>query len=284
MTGPTATGSDQLDAEFSPSRLVDSIDPYLRAYREDSIAVKKRFHRELQSDLRYGASEDEVLDLFLPCNARALHVFIHGGFWQALSKDDAAFPAPLYLNHNIAFAAVNYALAPDVSLTQIFAQLKRAVAWLYRKVHPDTYPESVVLSGHSAGAHLAAMLLTVNWEQDYGMPNDFIKGSMLISGVYDLAPISRSYVNDALRLASSEIHELSPVNHGCVNSNPVCIVYADNETNEFKRQSKLLFDNWSDQSPHLEIQMIRGRNHFDLVQDLRHERSLIGQKLIHWAS
>jgi arylformamidase len=281
---PTSMDRDHLDAEYSPSRLVSSIDRYLEAYRTDSVTVKKRYVQFLQSDMKYGSSDEEVLDLFVPDNARALHLFIHGGFWQALSKDDSAFPAPPCLDQNIAFAALNYTLAPAANLTRIFAQIARAIVWLYREADRYSYPRTVVLSGHSAGAQLAAMMLTVDWEAEYDLPNDFIKGAMLISGVYDLEPISRCYVNDALRLTTSEIRELSPVNLRCLNAHPVCIVYGDNETNAFKRQSQRLFETWADPSTQVEIQPIEERNHFDLVQDLGHERSLISQMLIDWAS
>jgi arylformamidase len=174
---------DERQCEVSPSSMVPSLEPYLAAFASASAAVRAVRPPVVHA---YGDHPDETLDLWLPAGDGPfpLHVFVHGGYWRALSKHDASFPAPGYLAGGCAFAALDYSLAPGVPLETIVDQVRQAVAWVgehARSLGCD--PARVTWSGHSAGAHLVAMSLA-----DPGAAR-WMAGAVLVSGVYDLVPL-----------------------------------------------------------------------------------------------
>ncbi len=128
-----------------------------------SAAARERY-RPLR-DLRYGPGPLETLDLFLPAGTpRGTFVFIHGGYWRALDKDDVAFVAAPFVEQGIAVANVNYDLCPAVSIAAIVDECRRAVAWTAREgPKHGAAAEDVVVGGHSAGGHLAAMMNVTDW-------------------------------------------------------------------------------------------------------------------------
>lgn len=232
---------DTLDREYSPSSCIDDLDVYLDEYARTSKAAKSDALKDsaCDADQRYGPGAEETLDLFLPAErgSAPLHVFIHGGYWQLLSKDESCFAAPMFQQHGSLFAALNYTLAPQQTLTGIVAENRRAITWLYENADDWGFDrERIYLSGHSAGAHLAMMMLITDWPK-LGLPQDVIKGVCAVSGVYDLEPVRLSYVNDVVGMDTSEAERNSPIRHSLVNHCPVILAYGDNETGEFKRQT-----------------------------------------------
>src|SRR5690606_28896529 len=191
---------EQLNREYSPGDTVPSIDPYIAEWR----AARERARRDLSAlcNVPFGEHPDELLDIF-PARTRnaPVHAFLHGGYWRALSKDEASFYAEEIVGAGAAFVAINYSLAPDATLDAIVDQCRRALVWVYRnsnKMNGD--PNRIFVAGHSAGAHLAAMLATTDWHGGFGLPADLVRGVVAVSGVYDLEPIRLSHVNEWLRL------------------------------------------------------------------------------------
>src|SRR4030095_14726728 len=132
-------------------------------YEKRPPAARADFSPQL--DLRYGAGPKETLDLFVPAGPfAAVFVFFHGGYWRALDKSDFSFVAPPLLARGIAVAVVNYDLCPDVSIATIVDECRRAIAWLVSDGGGrGASAERIVVGGHSAGGHLAAMLLATDW-------------------------------------------------------------------------------------------------------------------------
>jgi len=272
------------DREYSPSSCVDDIDVYLDEYaaRSQKVKITALAEGSCVADLAYGNSPDERLDLFLPATMgpAPLHVFIHGGFWQALSKEDALFAAPMFQSHGSFFAALNYSLAPQASLTEIVNQIRRAVMWLFHNAGRWGFdPASIYVSGSSAGAHLAAILLQTNWTE-FGLDKNIIKGLCAVSGIYDLAPIRYSYVNEVLGLSQREVLDYSPMNQPIHNSCPVILAYGDNETSEFKRQTNEYRKHLSLSTEEVRFNEIMGRNHFDVIMDLMDQNSWLSQQVL----
>ncbi len=267
----------ELDREYSPSSCVDDIDFYLEQYAQFSAEAKRQAlkNSRCELDLKYGPGKEETLDLFLPNNAtgRPLHVFIHGGYWQALSKNESCFSATNFLQNDTAFAAINYTLAPQQSLSGIVDEVRRAIAWLYRHSERLGFDkERIYLSGSSAGAHLAMMTLFANWN-DFDVPDNIVKGVCAISGVYDLRPIQLSYVNDVVGMDHAETMQNSPALHTIQNPCSVILCYGDNETNEFKRQTDEVYELLKKQNIETICREIEGTNHFDIVFELMNETS-----------
>lgn len=284
-----------LEEEYSPSSCVDDINIYINQYIEQSHKVKSAAleERSVLMDLQYGTDEDQVLDLFLPItseknrhNAKKLHIYIHGGYWQELTKNESAFAARNFQQHGCFFAVINYSLAPKVNLTEIVEQNRRAIAWLVSVADEYGFDyNEIYLSGSSAGGHLCLMMLQTQWQDyivlsQYNFSNKmFIKGVCAVSGVYDIAPIKKTSVNKLLQLTEKEIQDFSPQHNKMIEQCPVIIAYGDNETSEFKRQSNELIDKLKSLSIEVIKGEIAGRNHFDVILDLAQPNSWLCQQV-----
>ncbi|XP_071620791.1 kynurenine formamidase isoform X3 [Heliangelus exortis] len=191
-----------LEDQYSPSRWSPRLDPdtIIEAHIAAAAAGTRRARASTQTSLHvpYGAGVREQLDIYLPNDSSGtfpLLMYIHGGYWQCLSKDEAGFAAPPLVSRGVAVVAVGYNIAPAGHMDAMVQQVRRSLTFLAERY---TSTRGIYLCGHSAGAHLAAMVLSTDWTE-YGVtPN--IKGAVLVSGVYDLEPILHTYVNDALSM------------------------------------------------------------------------------------
>ncbi len=255
----------ELEAEYSPSTMIGGDPtPYLNAYAALGAQARARF--EVRERLEYGPHPEHVLDFFPAQRPDApLHVFIHGGYWQALSHRDGAGMAPALIGAGQAFATLNYRLAPGARLAEMVAECRDALIWLARNAERLGFdPSRVTLSGHSAGAHLAAMVLSDNPAvlADAGL---VVTDAILISGIYDLEPISRMSVNAPLQLTEAEIETLSPLNALPPPSTRFRITVAGRDTPEFIRQSRSYAEHLRKAGISVAFDLQPGRHHFDIV-------------------
>ena len=185
----------------------------------------------------------ERLDYFpTQREAAPLLVFIHGGYWRSLDKSDFSWLAPPFIQHGVALALLNYGLAPATAIEDIVRQQLRALAWLYRNGDRLGFdPERIVVAGHSAGAHLTAMMMAALWPvYDRELPPLLVKGGLGISGIYDLAPLVHApFVNVDLRLDERRADALSPVHLPPATSAPLITAVGGLESSEFRRQTTL---------------------------------------------
>lgn len=200
-------------------------------------------------DIAYGESSGERLDFF-PANARGapLLVFIHGGWWRALDKSDFSFLTPGFVRNGVNVAMTNYTLAPNASLQDITRQQLRALAWLYHKAEKyDFDPNRIVVAGHSAGAHLTAMMLCALWPVlDSSLPFDMVKAGIMLSGVYDLDGVRQAdFLNVDLKLTESDVSMLSPARMSTAHPSPIITAVGGKESDEFKEQNRLIGRAWS---------------------------------------
>lgn len=272
-----------LDREYSPSRCVEDMAVYIDRYERESKAAKKNAIADgtCIADLRYGPHAAEVLDLFRPAqsNGAPINVYLHGGFWQALSKEYSSFAAPSFQEHRCAFAALNYSLAPHRPLSDIVEENRRGIEWLYLNARRFGIDQNrIFLSGSSAGAHLAMMMYVTNWTER-GLPTDLIKGVCAVSGVYDLEPVRLSYVNEKVQMDSQEAVANSPSLLRPNNIAPVILAYGDNETSEFKRQTDEYLIKLEHSDTAVTFREIPDRNHFDVILDLTDRDSWLAQSV-----
>jgi arylformamidase len=193
---------------------------------------------------QYGPNDVDLIDVFAPAGARAapILVFIHGGAWTRNTRGDASYPAPTFIGRGAAYLAPDFGSLKTVRLPQMVESCRAAVAWTVRNAKSfGGDPNRVFLAGHSAGAHLAACVLTTEWTA-HGLPQDAIKGGFLLSGMYDLYPVLLSSRSSFLHLTSEEIVEYSPIRHLDRVTCPIAVVSADQDSPEFKRQSTVLGD------------------------------------------
>lgn len=221
-------------------------------------------------DRAYGDSPGETLDIF-PArkgDGSAL-VFIHGGYWRSLDKKDFSFLAPAWVDAGVSLVVVNYGLAPAVSVERIVQQMLAASAWLYR--HAGDYgmdEDRLFVGGHSAGGHLAAMMLAALWPvYDRSLPEDLYKGALAVSGVYDLRPLVQvGWLNGDLRLDEAAALKLSPAFLPPATRAPLCLAVGGLESSAFKRQNALLAQRWK--SVLARDVPMPGRDHFTVIDGL----------------
>ncbi len=263
----------ELDREYSPSLLVDSLDDYLAAYALRSAAACTQLSGRSKTGLKYGPDPRHRLDYFRTDRVGApLVVFFHGGFWSALDEGSFSFPAPAFLDAGVNYASATYRLAPLATLTDIVSDAHLALAWMRAQATELGFdPDKIILAGHSAGAHLTAMLM---------IGDSAPMAALLISGVYDLEPVRLSYVNDTVCMDEAEARANSPAFGSPAPAAAIHIVVGANETNEFKRQSHLLRDSWCPQVAACTMAEYAERNHFDILFDLADRSStLFGETL-----
>ena len=256
-----------LERAYMPSSMVASLADEIRAYVDGSAAARASL---LFETCAYGDAPDETLDA-VPASAPGapLLVYLHGGYWQELSKRESSFMAPALHVAGFAFATVDYTLAPAAKLADIVDQCVRAVAWCRDHAAAlDADPGRVIVAGSSAGAHLAALILT----RLAGLA-----GAALLSGVYDLAPIRRTSVDGALSLSDHDVAALSPLDLAPLEPTPLVVAVGAVETAEFHRQSATLAAAWRGHGCPVEELFVPGRQHFDLPNDLGDTDTPLGQ-------
>lgn len=219
-------------------------------------------------DVSFGPGPLETMDIFLPENPTgAIHAFIHGGYWRALDKAEFSYLCePLVEAGHIA-ASVNYDLCPAVSVETIVEQMQRAIAWLYRNAS-DLGGDAgqLHISGHSAGGHLAAMMLATDWKSvGADLPADPVKSVTAISGVFDLDPIPHLPTNEDIRLDAEMARRNSPQFLEPTFDAPLSVIVGGGELAEFVRQSKDFADTWGGKLSSVDYMEIPGLNHFTIV-------------------
>ena len=221
--------------------------PQLFTRWQNESALVRRTHAGLL-DIPFGTATGERLDFYpAPRPGAPLLVFIHGGWWRSLDKSDFTFIVPGYHAAGFNVALTNYTLAPQASVEEITLQQLRALAWLYRRAARMDFDRSrIVIAGHSAGGHLAAMMMAAHWKifgQD--LPADLIKAGVLLSGLYDLEPVRHAeFINVDLKLDKSSALRLSPAWMPQPTRAPFITAVGDLESDEFKRNTALIAAQW----------------------------------------
>ena len=234
-------------------------------------------------DLPYGVTAAERLDLFRPIRTNApVVVFVHGGYWQSLDKDHYAFALEPLVAAGALVASINYALCPAVSLDAMVHQVRTACAWVWRHVQRHGgNPDQMVVVGHSAGGHLAAMMAATDWPaMANDLPLDLIKAAVPVSGVFDLHPLLSSSINLAVGLDSGSAQRNSPVFLEPAHAMPMSIVVGSSETVEFRRQSSEFAEAWRRYGGALSFIETSGHNHFQVVEAMLEPDSALANVIL----
>ncbi len=231
-----------------------------------SAATRSRFPARL--DVAYGPAPRERLDFF-PCASTdsPLHLFVHGGYWQALDKSFFSFVAESLTPLGVNVAVVTHTLCPGITVTGIVEQIRSAFVWLWRRAEQLGFDrERMQVSGHSAGGHLAAMLMATDWSQrDRNLPAEAIDSAVAISGLFDLEPLLHTRVNEAVRMDQDEARANSPVLLPPPRKVPMLLLVGGDESAEYHRQSEQLAESWSSRGMSIEYQEIPETNHFNVL-------------------
>lgn len=233
-------------------------------WAEDSAVCRERLLDVSHVDLAYGTAPLERLDLFCAAGRKApLHVFLHGGYWQAMDKSFFSFLAPAFLDAGISLAIVNYSLCPHVSLEEIAQEIKQALVWLLGHGQQYGYAgDQLHLSGHSAGGHLAAMMITD------GIVAPLLASALSISGLFDLQPLLDTSINDKLHLDAKAAYLSSPAFKTPLAEVPLLLSVGELESEGFHDQSDLLARKWNEPLARVDRLDLAGCHHLSAVEQL----------------
>ena len=266
------TTQAQIDAQYNAAAAVPDAAAHLERYAELSRSARATLPCHL--DVPYGPTLDETLDIFPGAPGGPVLVFIHGGYWRAFSAKDFSFVARGPQALGITTVVMHYALCPKVGIDEITRQARAAVAWVLR--HIGEYggdPKRVAVGGHSAGGHLSAMCLQTAWAEDYGLPDEPLAAALLLSGIYDLAPLRYSYLQPMIQLDDGVIRRNSPLFGVRPTRTPALITWGANESAEFARQARALHEASQAAGNRSELLVHADANHYRGIYEFEDPRS-----------
>jgi arylformamidase len=226
-------------------------------------------------DIPYGDHPKENLDIFpsaIP-HSKTL-AFIHGGYWHLLDKDMFHFLAGHFLKYNVTTVLINYPFAPKSSMTEIVASCRKALRWLHGNIiRFNGDPTQLYLLGHSAGGHLASMMLIEEEAK-------FLRAVISLSGIFRLEPVMLCYQNDAIGMDRENAIKNSPVFLNPVNDCPLLLVTGSEESDEFKAQSEELYQCWKNKCSNVNLLSVPGENHYSILEAAVEKDSTLREAII----
>ena len=260
---------EALDAQYNNR---ERFPDYMERFNNwNELSTKTRATLSGHLDLSFGSSPKEAVDIFpVEGQGAPIYVFVHGGYWYSLDKSACSYVAQGMHPHGVLTVVNNYDLAPGVDMDEIVRQNRQAIAWLYR--HGAEYggdPNRIYVCGHSAGGHLACMLLATDWPSFApGVPQDVVKGVCAISGLFDLEPIQLAYLNETLRMTPEMALRNSPVRQSYETQAPLLLLVGADESEEYHRQTHLMADLWRARGAPTEVIVPDNLDHFTIVDSL----------------
>ena len=256
-----------LDRQYNNRLQVPDYLFYLQRWESLSKQTEKKY--TVIKDIFYGELPREQLDIYpssLP-QSKTL-IYIHGGYWQRLDKSDFQFIAEAFQPYNFTTVILTYPLAPAASIDQIVLSCRKAIQWLYHNLSQyNADSNQIYVAGHSAGGHLAAMLMTTDWSH-FNLPDEIIKGYCAISGLFNLTPIRLSDINEVLKMDKEMALRNSPVQLKLLSQSPLLLAIGADESDEFKDQSRELYAGWKEKGISLQLLEIPGLNHYSILETI----------------
>jgi arylformamidase len=268
-----------LDAAYDQSKYAPNLQQVIKRYATNSETARSRL--SVPRRLAYGAQPIEQLDIYRSERANApVHVFVHGGAWRSGLAKDYAFPAEMFVAAGAHYVVPDFSWVQDVggSLAPISDQVRRALAWVARNAGSFGGDASrIYVSGHSSGGHQAGVLATTDWKRDFGLPPDVVKGYVLMSGIYELHPVSLSARSSYVKFDERTLAELSVMRHLERIGAPVTVVYGTLETPEFQRQSREFAQALRKAGKPMQLVVADGYNHFEVMETLANPFQFAGR-------
>lgn len=258
---------EDLDAEYDLEQTID-VATYADFYARESERLRSEMEHHL--DVPFGPTLAEHVDIYpAPEAGEAAPVlfYIHGGYWRARTSKEFGYVARGPARRGVMTVVVNYALCPEVTIDEIVRQTRAALSWTYKNAGSfGGDEERIHVAGHSAGGHLAAMLLETDWESVYGLPGNIAKSACAISGLFDLAPFPYTFLQPKLQLSWEQVLRNSPILRVPRNAPPLLLVYGEAESAEFRRQSEDFFAAWRSKGLDADLLILPGDNPSDVIE------------------
>ena len=248
------------EAEYNNRARVPENPSIMAGWAKDAAAYRQRHAPRV---IAYGPGARNSIDLFPGNDEGPVVVFIHGGYWQALDGSFFSHLAGGLIAHGVSVAIPSYDLCPAVTVDEIIQQMRVATRQLTR------LGRSLVVSGHSAGGHLAACMLATDWQAyDASLPGDPVIAAYAISGLFDLGPLVGTSINKALQLDDATARTASPLFWKPPARGSLDAVVGENESAEYFRQSRTIVEHWGAAGIATRFGVVAGANHFTAIAPL----------------
>ena len=253
-------GGIDYEVEYNNRARVPENPAIMAGWVRDAAAYRERTPPRV---IRYGSGARRLVDLFPGAEAGPIVVFIHGGYWQALDGSAFSHLAGGLNAHGVGVAIPTYDLCPHVTVEAIIGEMRGAMRELAR------LGERLVVSGHSAGGHLAACMLATDWPAfDSVLPFDLVTSAYAISGLFDLEPLLATSINKALGLDQISARAVSPLFWKPPGQGSLDAVVGELESAEYHRQSRSIVEIWGKAGVAARFGTVRGANHFTAIAPL----------------
>jgi len=264
------------ETEYDNRARVPESSALIAGWAEDAASYRQAHAPRV---IRYGSSPRQRIDFFAGDGTGPIVVFIHGGYWRALDGSSVSHMARGLNAHGVGVAIPTYDLCPQVSVAEIIEEIRQATRELAK------LSETLVMSGHSAGGHLAACMLATDWKAyDASLPSNLVGAVYAISGLFDLEPLVPTSINKALGLNQAAAKAASPLfwkppSHGSLDA-----VVGELESAEYHRQSRNIVEFWGRAGLATQFGTVTGANHFTAIAPLADPTSSMTLRLKELAS
>jgi arylformamidase len=230
----------ELDASYDQVQYEPTIRRVSQRLASNSGAVRARIGAPQRE--AYGSSEIEKLDIYRTKAANApVFVFMHGGNWQLGAAKDYGFPAEMFVAAGAHYVALDFINVNEAGgdLGVMAAQVRRGIAWVAKNAASfGGDPERIYIGGHSSGGHLCGVALVTDWQKDFGLPENVIKGGLCMSGLYEMTPVRLSWRRTYVKFTDAMAEAMSAQRHIDKLRAPIVVTYGTFETPDFQRQSR----------------------------------------------
>lgn len=283
MTPAAKLTTAELNREYNVRILRTDFDDMYNGWIARSAAFRDRSTNKL--DLAYGDRPREKLDVFYADKRGGpVVIYFHGGYWQRGDKSAYSFVAEPFVANGVDFILVNYNLCPDSSISLITSQAEAAISWIWRHGNDLRIDrERINVSGHSAGGHITGMMLTTSWRKlGADLPAGLVKSGIPLSGLYDLDPLRPTVLNEAVKIDEAVARTHSPMLLEPAGKVPVLAALGGGETSQFHAQTDRFVEAWGNKGFVIEKFAEPKADHFDLVDRLSEDTSLIFRRMHGW--
>lgn len=270
-----------LDAQYNTRLQVPEYAYHLTRWESLSRQTEQRLTGV--KDSSYGELPGEKLDIYPSAQPGSkTFVFLHGGYWQMLDKSMFQFMADAFHSYSVTTVVLNYPLAPEASFDQIVMSCRNAIKWLYHHLAEfNGDPDQIYLTGHSAGGHLAAMMMATDWPRFEGsLPANLISGVCTISGLFNLEPIYFSYVNKVIQMDIDTAKCNSPVRLEPFTNCPLIIAVGEAESEEFIDQSNEFYTCWKEKGIDSQAFQLSAQNHYSILETITDSQTTLHKALL----